>query len=313
MKKLEYIYHVNFQSFEEPLCGLEQRSVFGIKDLKRTFRSPVCFEPSHSPFMKSRLDISIESDSFDGLMGQLEAMSIKVDDFIVMYMVYDKEDPHYSGRKALCKKVGMAIKGYPNFKEPKFVFGISCIESKWFFGRVYINEGTWRKHNNRPYSYSSSLGVHMAKAIVNIGTRGKLEKKIIDPCCGVGTVLLEAAYAGYVCEGIEIISKVGKSAQMNMAFYDYKVPIMIGDMTKVTSHYDVGLLDLPYGISTDISHIQQEEIIIRAAQLVDRLVVVSIEDISQLIMDREFKLVDSCSVRKNYGIDFFRHVWVIES
>lgn len=311
MERGQYLYHINYQGFEEPLCRLEQRAVFKIETDGKTFESDMKFEPSHSPFMKSRMDKMMETDSFEKLLNWIEEKGFDCDGFFIMYMLYQKDDPSYKDRKALCRSVGYAFLGEPDFKNPSVVYGITNYHGRWLFGEVHLNNGLWRDHNNKPYSYSSSLGIHLAKALVNIGTEGNLEKRIIDPCCGVGTVLLEAAFAGYKSEGREIMEKVAKSAQLNMAHYNYEVPITLGDMHEIGKHYDVALVDLPYGISTDITATQQAELIRSAFQIADRLVVVSTEDINHIIKDNGMTLLDTCSVSKNYGHIFYRHVWVL--
>lgn len=312
MENLLYLYHINYQAFEEPLCRLEQRAVFNIEDETKTFESNIVFDPSNSAFIKSRMAEDIVADSFEELLKHVEKKAIDSEDFLIMYMVYSKDDPSYTKRKDLCKQVGLLFKGFPNFKTPSVIYGITHFKNKWLFGQVLLNNGLWRHHDKKPYSYSSSLGIHLAKSLPNIGSKGQLDKSMVDPCCGVGTVLLEAAFAGYNIEGRELIEKVAKSAQKNMLHFGYDVQVNLGDIKDINKKYDVALVDLPYGISTKISEEEQEDIIRNACRIGKRVVVVSTKDIRPLITDMNMTLVDECSVSKNYDHIFHRYVWVIE-
>jgi len=306
----KYLYHINYQGYEDALCRLEMRSIFKLDVDGRTFVSNKKVNPSFSPFIKSSLEILIEAPSFENLLVQLEQKGIDSEGFKVIYMVYKEDDPFYSNRKELCKKVGLVFKGYPNFKSPTIIYGITMYEGQWIFGEVDLNNSLWRKHNDRPYTYSSSLGIHLAKSLVNIASEGDFNKTIIDPCCGVGTILLEAAFAGYNIVGRELALKVAKSAQKNLLHFDYNVPVTIGDINDITEKYDVAIVDLPYGIFTTIDATTQVDIIRNASRIASRIVLVSTGDLTEVIKENGLTLLDSCRIQKNEGNRFIRYVWV---
>lgn len=308
-----YLYNVNYQDYEEALYRMELRSMFEQDYENKTFQSKVKLNPSISPFIKSRLDILLEETSFDELLVQLEKEKIDTEGFKVIYMVYSEDDPFLSARKDYCKRVGLVFEGYPNLKSPTVIYGIAHYEGKWIFGEVNVSDNSWRNHNSRPFTYSSSLGIHLAKALVNIGSEGDFTKSIIDPCCGVGTILLEAAFAGYNIVGRELVSKVAKGAQKNLLHFNYDVDVAIGDINDVTDEYDVSIIDLPYGIFSRIDETTQLDIIQNAKRISNRIILVSTDDLTEVIKKMGLTLLDSCNVKKSKGHRFSRYVWVCES
>ncbi len=312
MTNNKYLYNINYQIHEEALCKLEMRSVFKENYDHKTFISDIKMNPSNSPFLKSRLDISLEAKSFEELLELIKKKDIDDEGFKVVYMVYDENDKNYKNRKDFCKSVGLILKGYPNFKTPSIIFGITEYEGVWLFGQVIENNALWRNHNNRPITYSSSLGIHLAKSLINIASCNDFSKKIIDPCCGVGTILLEGAFAGYNIEGRELAAKVAKGAQKNLEFFNYDVKVTIGDINDIDENYDVSIIDLPYGICTTIDPTTQSNIIENASRISKKVVIVSTEDLTDVFNELKLTLIDNCQIQKNNKHNFSRYVWVCE-
>ncbi len=155
------------------------------------------------------------------------------------YLKLTDDDPYNQNRRELCKELGLKIQGVAKLSSAKISFGISFYEGSWYFGELTTNKRKWQIHQTRPHSYSSSLGIHVAKALVNIASNGDLTKRIIDPCCGVGTVLLEGIYCGFDIRGREINWKVAENARNNLLHFDYLPKVTTGDIQDITDSYDV--------------------------------------------------------------------------
>jgi len=172
------------------------------------------------------------------------------------------------------------------------------------------NNLTWRKHNQKPFSYSNSISINIAKTVVNIASAANKEKTLLDACCGAGTILLEACFAGYNIEGCDINWKLCRDARANLAHFKYTANIIRSDIKDITKRYDAAIIDLPYNLLSSASDKDMQHIIDAASKISDLLVIVSIADIADLIEHTGFGVLDSCSVRKKGKISFARRVWV---
>jgi len=291
---------------EKALCDMEMRALFG-KDYQESFVHDKAIDPSSSPFLRNRLNLELRADNFEDLLILIENQAIVISDFkVVSLNDQDKNKKRYTE-----KAIGLRIHGFPNFKSPSIVYGLVEYNDQWYFGRLLSNDSHWRKHKQKPYSYSSSLDIHLAKALVNIAGQGIYDRKLIDPCCGVGTVLLEGHHSGYDIEGLEILPKVAEKAIANLAYYNYDVKVSIGDIGRLNNTYDACIVDLPYGISTHTKDEVIDKIIYDASRLSNRVVYVSTEPIEEKLSEN-MALVDSCLISKGKDYRFKRYVCLCE-
>jgi predicted RNA methylase len=306
----DYLYRVTSKIEEYDLCQLEREALFGQAFEQKVFMSQKRIDPSVSAYIKKRLEIYFSGQSFDAVLSYLEEASLAAEDFFVSYISFVDGDPFIKEGKKMSKEIGLRISGYPSFEAPKVVFGLAYYEDKWYFGKYIENSGTWKDHQSKPYSYSSSIGINIAKALVNIGSGGDKLVRMIDPCCGVGTVLLEAAYAGYTIEGRELNKKVAQSAQKNIEHFGYSVPISQGDIQDIVDHYDVAIVDLPYNNFTLSDDEDQWMLIRNAKRISDKMILISSKDIKARLLEEGVEIHKSCKIYKKVNRTFARYVWV---
>ncbi len=298
IKFLKYMYVVNYPTFEEELCLLEMRTVFGKMPKEKILFSDIKFNPSNSPFIKTRLDIIYEKDSIDELLIEISNNKTVFNNFKLEYIRLNRGNIPYEERISLIKKIAMNILGIHNFKNPEFNFGITKIKDKWIFGMENKNDYKWHTHDNKPCSYSNSLSVKVAKAVVNIANSGLKKYKIIDPCCGVGTTLIEGLDAGYQIEGYELNRQIAINANINLEFYGFKPIVINGDMHNIKNKYDSSIIDIPYGIFSHTSEKEQQDIIDTARRISNKMVMISFENHDLMVAQAGFEIVDRCVVTK---------------
>ena len=90
---------------------------------------------------------------------------------------------------------------------PKVMLGVAKVNGRWIVGEYERNDYEWHIHDKKPYSYSNSLSLRVSRALVNIAVKNNLGCKLIDPCCGVGTVIIDALSMGINVKGYEINKK----------------------------------------------------------------------------------------------------------
>lgn len=308
----QYIYFINYQDSEKDLCDLEMRALFNRPIETKAFFSDQRIDESLSPYFKSRLEILHEASNPEDLIQKIRENNYTAEGFKVKYVPAVKPDPMDKERKAITKAIGYAFEGLPSFDHPVIIYGVTFYEGKWYFGVLVYNTMLWKKHMSKPNSYSSSLGLNTAKAILNVVTQGDISKKIIDPCCGVGTVLLEGHYSGYDITGCEINYKVAMKARENLKYYGYKGQVIQKDIKDMDQYYDAAVVDLPYGNFSKSDEVDMMDIIRHSARISKRQVLISSIDLTMKICDEGLVIVDRSVVYKNKSKRFARYIWVCE-
>lgn len=306
----KYIYHVNYEERETDLVALEIRSLFSVKTKRKIFSSNINIKPSLSAFIKHKVHVMFQANDFDHLLLEIKKANIKDEEFLVKYIQHGDETLSFDQRQSACKEIGLNMLGYPSFKAPKIIYGLIYDKCLWSFGLLEENDNEWTKHKSKPNAYSSAINNRVAKAITNIATCGDKTLHLIDPCCGVGTIVIEGIHSGYSIIGRDINEKIAEDARKNLAFFDYTAEITTGSIEDVTHGYDASIVDLPYGILSRFDVEAQNSIIRNAKRISDKIVLISSENIRKRIEKEGLKVIDHCEIVKSVNRQFSRYVWV---
>lgn len=305
----KYLYVINYPTYEKDLCMLEMKALFNMEPEDKVVISDREFNPSNSPFIKKRLDVIYEEDTFEEILKKLETDEIHLEGFKAEYLRLETGNVTYEERLKSVREIGLRIVGFPSMTAPKIRLGITKYKGKWVFGICVNNDYKWHEHDNKPCTYSNSLGIRTAKAVVNIANSGKPEIKVVDACCGVATTLIEGLSAGYDICGYELSPKNTANAKENLRYFNLETRVVNKDMNKIEEEYDSCIMDLPYGIFSHTSKELQQEMINTARRISKRIIVITFEEIDDLILNADFKIADRCSVNKG---KFTRHILVCE-
>lgn len=155
---------------------------------------------------------------------------------------------------------------WDTLKNPKVSLGHPQTEIHLFFigKKVFVTKLIWknelkflqRKAQYRPGFYPASLDPQLALAMVNlsgvIGSNGKGGGTIIDPFCGTGGILIEAAFSGRKAIGFDISNWMLEKCKTNLAHYglEKKVTVTQGDATTFRKKCDAIITELPFGKNT---------------------------------------------------------------
>jgi len=312
-KPSKYIYTYIHHPDEYELRRMEMRSFFGFDTEENFIISERCIDPSRSPFMEDRLEVWYEADRMEELQQLVKELKIEDATYKVvclnrMDLGKTKKIPHPERRK-IEKQIGLSINGEPNLNQPDLVFGLLHINDRWYFGKSSKAESIWRKHLHKPSSYSTALSTRVARAIVNIAIPEPEGIRAIDPCCGIGTVLIEALSMNINIVGRDISPLVCVSARKNIAHFGYETTVTKGSITDVTDHYDVAIVDLPYNIYSHLSLEEEYNIILHARRIADRVLFVAIKPIEHLVQKAGFVIKDRSVAKKS---NFIRHILLCE-
>jgi tRNA G10 N-methylase Trm11 len=305
----KYFYSINYPKFEEELCKLEMECLFNQISIEKYIFSDICINPSRSPFIKDRISIIYEEDSLEEIVQKITKDKLSYDDFKVCYIKVENTDVSYEERLASISKIGFVITGQPSIHNPKILIGVSKVNGRWIMGEYKRNDFEWHIHDKKPYSYSNSLGLRVARALVNIAVKNNLDCKLIDPCCGVGTVVIEALSMGIEVKGCEINKHIAENAKKNLEFFGYENVVTCGDMHTIEEKYDVAIIDLPYGLFTVTTLEEQVALIKTARRITEKLVLVTFENMDEHIIDSGFKILQKSYVCKG---KFKRYINICE-
>ena len=295
----KYFYFINCSDMEKELCNMEMKSIFKQIPNRKFLFSNKDFNPSRSPFIKFKVNIIYIEESLEIIINKIKNEKISYDDFKVNYMKSEDGDVSYENRLKAVREIGFVINGFPDIHNPKVELAIIKIKDKWIFGELIKNDFKWQKHNDKPHSYSNSIPLRMARALVNIATCDDKRLSIIDPCCGVGTVVIEALDLGFNIKGYEISKPIACNARNNIEFFGYNREIITsGDMHNIRERYDVAIVDIPYGLYSPITSQEQKDIINTSRRIARKLVIITFEDMDNIITSAGFKVLDKCYMIK---------------
>ena len=233
------------------------------------------------------------------LLSWIKENKISYDDFKVNYIKSENGDVSYEERLKAIREIGFVVTGFPDIHNPKIELAITKVKDKWIFGELIKNNFKWQKHNDKPYSYSNAVPLRMARALVNIAVGDNRELTLGDPCCGIGTVVIEALDLGIDVKGYEISKPIAYNARNNIEFLGYNREIITsGDMHNINETFDVAIVDIPYGLFSPVTLKEQMDIINTSRRIARKLVIITFEDMDNLIISAGFKIVEKCYMTK---------------
>jgi tRNA G10 N-methylase Trm11 len=295
----KYLYNYSCQEDEIELCALEMRSFFGEDSDTNLIESNIKIDPSRSPFIRDRIDIIFEGNELQDIIEQVKSLRPLTATYRVIYIKTTTGGKvGFEERRKVEREVALEVPGEPDLKHPELSFGIVKTNEKWVFGYYHKGEAIWLHHQKKPNGYSTALSTRVARAVANIAVPDPLGIKAIDPCCGIGTVLVEALSMGIDIVGSDVNPLILPGTRENIAHFGYHCEVLFRDIRKVTGKYDVAIIDMPYNLCSVISPQEKLELIQSAHSFADKIVIVTIEPMDSIIEQAGFQIVDRCIVKK---------------
>ncbi len=291
-----YIYtYVSYED-ERSLRDLEMRSLFGSESETNILESNVKIDPSRSPFIKDRIAVIFEGESFQELLEKVAAFEVIGETFKVIFV--KSEDESFESRRKIEREVALKINGVGDIDNPERLFAVRNVNGRWLFGDYVKGESVWFRHQQKPHQYSTALSTRVARAVVNIAIPNPSGIKAIDPCCGIGTVLVEALSMGIDIVGSDYNPVILAGTRENIAYFGYSTEVEFIDMREISKHYEVAIIDLPYNLCSVISPEEQLQMLQSARRFADRVVVVTVEPIDKILIKAGFTIVDRAVAKK---------------
>ncbi|MFC4779574.1 TRM11 family SAM-dependent methyltransferase [Paenibacillus sp. GCM10023252] len=304
-----YLYTFGCHEDEAELCRLELRTMLGVEPRAGYVLADIPIIASRSPFIRVKMTVQYVGEDLSSLQQQLRKIELNGHTFKVSCLVTD-EPISYDEQRSLERAAGGAIVGKAQMKEPDRLFGLARVDGQWLFGELELGDSGWLSRSRKPQNYSTALPARAARALVNLALGGTITgKKLMDPCCGMGTVLIEALTMGAEAEGIDRNPLAVRGARVNLAHYGYSTELVkLGDMRLHSGHYDAVIVDLPYNLCSVLSSEEQLELLSSASRYAARAVVVATERIDEALSAAGWFILDQCALRKG---SFIRYIYIL--
>lgn len=316
------IYPYACHESERDLCRLELSSLFEARTDRRLFSSRFeersgsrnyiqslkIIDPDRSPFISMRVDIGLRASSLEELLEQAGHLTLNGRSFKIMYLKCG-ELRSYEEQREMERLVGRRIQGKAEMKSPDLLFGLLASEEGWQLGICRQGHRPWLAHKHKPSNYSTGLPATVARSLVNIAVPELEGIKVIDPCCGMGNVMIEALSMGIDIVGVDINPLAVQGARKNLSFfgYDPAAAVKLGDMNEVREHYDAAILDMPYNLCSVLPESDKLKMLTSLGEISSRAVIVTAEEIADLLPGCGLEAVDYAALDKG---SFRRHVWL---
>ncbi|WP_322922899.1 TRM11 family SAM-dependent methyltransferase [Paenibacillus campi] len=333
----DYIYTYACHEDEQELCLLELRRLLMNDPTSRYVRSPICIAPERSPFIHQRLDIWITTDTLEELEQHVRELQlaerntvagIEIERALAAKSIAERRvqlavnvaaltfklvclegdrSLSYEEKRSLERRIGMNVRAKAQMKQPDVWLGMIYVDGQWLFGQLWQGESVWLQHNDKPHHYSTALSTRVARAVVNIAMPQIEKRTLLDPCCGIGTVLIEALSMGINVTGSDLNPLAVQGARANLLFYGMPDIVRIADLRQLDGMYDAVILDLPYNLCSVLEAAARLDMLRATTRLARLQVIISTEPLEHSLAAAGLVLSEVCRLRKGR---FTRYVWL---
>jgi len=194
----------------------------------------------------------------------------------------------------------------PDLNQPRTRFVAVVSSDAVMFGRVATEtDAAYRRHDDKPWTTSSSLDARFARGLLNLVPTAA---SVLDPCCGAGSIVLEAASLGLDAYGVDWKPAMVGMTRENLAHFGYSATVTRADSRDHERHADAIVTDLPYGHAIDADESTIRAILRRGVDLAPIAVYVAPTDIGVWLRAAGYGDVEVCTVRKRAGFTRWIHI-----
>ena len=254
-------------------------------------------------YVRMGLNLLVQGATLDGLLAGVAQADFAADGFRIEFCSLSKEN-HISPRQTI-RTLADAIPFYPNLDHPKHRFLLVERDNGLWFGEILTECGhTYKTHADKPYNISSSLPSRISRALVNLII--PQARSLLDPCCGTGTILLEAQLLGLRAYGGDQNKRMVGMARKNLAHFGYHVRVEHGDAQNCQQTADALVTNLPYGRFLEANETVIRTILEHGRKLAPLAIYVTEHDIQDWLTAAGYRDIAIYPVPKHDG--FVRYV-----
>ncbi|WP_420451595.1 TRM11 family SAM-dependent methyltransferase [Ilumatobacter sp.] len=262
---------------------------------------------TRAAYVRLGLHVLAEARDLGSLVEVVAGLDLDADGFRV-----DLHDPSARLDRS-SREVAIAladvIDADPDLRRPRHRFVVVSAAGGVVLAEVATEtDAGYRIHDTKPWTTSSSLDARFARGLVNLVPGAT---SVLDPFCGAGSIVLEAASLGLEATGVDWKPAMVGMTRENLDHFGYSATVDRSDSRTVEHRADAVVTDLPYGHAIDGDEATIRTVLERCAHLAPRGVYVAPHDISDWLADAGHDVASVHRVVKRRG--FTRHVHVTGS
>lgn len=304
----KYLYLTSVPNHEAELVNAECKVLTGHPPNSYGIAiSEKCVDVTRGAYVKCCMEILFEGGGVSEVCAQIETSGLCAEGFRVS--VVKRPRRLEVNTIKIAHIVGGVIGGTVCLEQPRVVFLVVITNEQVWLGRLLSeSDGWWYVHRKRPYMTSSALPTKLARAIVNL--IAVPSDRFVDPCCGTGTIVLEAAHMGMRVVGYDINLKMVKSTQANLAHHNLAASVRLGDARQIQGQFDSLAANLPYGIMLDRDPKHDWEILRNLNNAAPKAVFVATQNLSQPLEDLGYRIQQIVHVPKQ---NMVRRIYITDT
>ena len=271
----------------------------------RIARAPWAVDIARAAYLRHCMHIEAAGDSLEELVQDCLDRRVAYEGFKLSFLRPPPKVIEHKDDTIL--RVADAITGRPDLHHPRVQLAVAGTDHGWFFGRlISTGQSRWLAGIDRPIHFSSALPQRFSRALVNlVAAPGD---SLIDPCCGIGTPLIEALEAGVLAFGADMNAKMLRGLAQNLEHLGLPLRLFRADARQLTGHFDSAILDLPYGRNLQADRTLYEQLLRPLRLAARRIAVVSAAPLDSLLSELGYVVQRHVRVPKGQLV---RHVYVL--
>lgn len=302
---LPYFYRLAPPTGHHELAALELQALTGAPapsmarvgasgDIDRIAWARVGVDVARSSYVAECCRLLASAPDLGGLLGAARKLHLRMERFRVRVRKRGVAAP---ATREIERMVADLIEGGPDLTRPARELVVLAAPGRWLLGEsVSRGANRWQGHEQRPHQYSSALPPRIARALVNlVAVPGDT---LIDPCCGVGTVLVEAAEMGVQAVGCEINPRLVEHAAANLGHHGLSAHLAVADGRDLSGRFDGAVVDLPYGHTSVRVEGVGDALVARAVAIARLVAIVAADDLTGLLADLGADLLGVAAIAK---------------
>lgn len=205
-------------------------------------------------YVRTGLQLLARGATVDDLVRAVDETDIAADDFRIE--IHASADGYYNSRQTTIVALADVLPAYPDLDDPQHRFLVFAHKNELWFGEIVTEcDHTYVRHDAKPCRTSFSLSSRLSRGLVNLVTPAET---LLDPCCGTGSILLEAQSRGIQAYGADWNQTMVQMANENLSHFGYDERVEHADARSYSQPADAIVTDLPYGqfLQTDAAVIR---------------------------------------------------------
>lgn len=307
---MSYLYLLRYMAEEREIAEAELWALTGEQACgERLVASSRRADVTRAAHVVLCVEVLARAASLEELVREVAAREMVADEFRIQVLKSTVEGSRPATPPTsleIARRLADVVRGRPNLSQPRTELACFARTGDWAFGHVTsASDKGWVAHVAKPHSYSNSLPSRLARAVVNlVAAPGEV---LLDPCCGAGTVLIEAESVGVTAVGSDLNKQLASHARANLLHFGLPARVMAADARHVGGRFDAIVADLPYGWTAPTDRAAYPPILDNLSRLAPRAAIIAGEDIGPDLANTGWQLIRLARHGTGHAI---RHVHV---